>query len=566
MNNILSDAAIQRVNDYDLSQIKSLFDRVRKDTQFSTRQNQQLYINNRIKLIAASSNKPFGRAATGVPVYARKESKGYTGDYVMNIDSHKDFVSMITSNKAGYLSGIEIVSENTKVYDEIEEFMKLNTFSSTHIDLVSSTCAYATKALRLYVDSITKKVTYSEYEPWTYAPFYDKTGRLVGVMQWENVSKYIQDNYQVGEYKVTYLNENEDMYFFTSEENAVLIPNTQDYPSMVVSNIEIDSGRRPHTFNGVPVVEFWNNSDKIGDVEKTLDSQDAYDELVSKASTSYGAFADVLLIDKTKPEEWQAEQTKEEFKEMMQVLRDSGKLTGDWEWLTKNYEGYQNLLLHINLLNSNIFEGSNSFDPNQKSDTASSPTKYQVEQKYKPLIDSSMQTEAQFRRSYMELFRLVLTQGINNNNNGYLDIDIIFKKTIPEDKLSTLKQLKEAGIIVPAELAYTEAGYKWETVEPMLLRETQTVEQTFIDGEEGFNLDGSAKTEGAVIGDEGAGVQMNGAQVTAATGIVKDVMAGILPKAAGINMLKSFFNLNTEQANALFAGVKAGSVKATDAK
>ncbi len=79
-----------------------------------------------------------------------------------------------------------------------------------------------------------------------------------------------------------------------------------------------------------------------------------------------------------------------------------------------------------------------------------------------------------------------------------------------------------------------------------------------------FNV--AESQEGATIDDPGAGVQMNGAQVTAATGIVKDVMAGILPKAAGINMLKSFFNLNTEQANALFAGVKAGSVKATDAK
>ncbi|MCP4324157.1 MAG: phage portal protein, partial [Alteromonadales bacterium] len=222
----------------------------------------------------------------------------------------------------------------------VNEFMKAKTFDATHVDLVGSTCAYATKALRLYTDKLTNIVTFSEYEPWTYAPFYDKTGRLVGVMQWEKVSKYIQDNYQVGEYKVTYLNENEDMYFFTSQENAVLLPNTQDYPSMVVSNIEIGSGRRPHTFNGVPVVEFWNNSDKIGDVEKTLDFQDVRDELVAKASTSFSAFADVILNDKTKDEDGLAEVSKEDFNTMVKQLRDYGMLAGDWAWLIKDYKGY----------------------------------------------------------------------------------------------------------------------------------------------------------------------------------------------------------------------------------
>ncbi|MCP4252599.1 MAG: phage portal protein, partial [Candidatus Scalindua sp.] len=260
----MSDNTIQKINDYDLGEIKKLFDQIRKDTQFSTRQNQQLYVNNRIKLIPSNSHKPFGRSSTGVPVYTRADSKGLTSENEINMKSHKDYVSIIMTNKSGYLSGIEVVSENQTALDKVNEFMKANTFDATHVDLVGSACAYATKALRLYTDKLTNIVTFSEYEPWTYAPFYDKTGRLVGVMQWENVSKYIQDNYQVGEYKVTYLNENEDMYFFTSQENAVLLPNTQDYPSMVVSNIEIGSGRRPHTFNGVPVVEFWNNSDKIG--------------------------------------------------------------------------------------------------------------------------------------------------------------------------------------------------------------------------------------------------------------------------------------------------------------
>ena len=469
MNNILSDAVIDRINNYDTRQLKSLFDDIMNDTQFSYRQNQQLGVNNRRKLIPATTYKPFGRDADGVPVYARPDSKGYTGDYEMNIKSHKDYVSMICSNKSGYMSGIEVVSENQQALDKVNEFLKINTFEATHIDLIDSTCAYATKSLRLYVDN--GLITYTELEPWTYAPFYNKTGKLVGVMQWEEVTKEIQDTYSVGKYKVNYLNDNEDMYFYTDKKGAVLLPNTQDYPALVVSTGEINNteGRRPHTFNGVPVVEFFNNDDKIGDVEKTLDSQDARDELVSKANTAFGAFADVLLVDRTKDENGLPEVTADDFKEMQRIMKDHGMVAGDWEWLIKDYTGYENVKNHLTLLESDIFEGSNSFNPNQKDDSGSSPTKYQIQQKYKPLIDSSVKTEMQFKRSYMELFRLILTQGLTtDNNNDYLDLTIIFQKTIPEDKILTLKTLREAGVPIPMELAYTVAGYKWDEIKPML--------------------------------------------------------------------------------------------------
>lgn len=479
MNNILSDTVIEKINNYDLTQLKVLFDDVSNDTQLAKRQSQQLGVNNRKKLIPATSYKPFGRDSDGVPVYARPESRGYTGDYEMNMKSHKDFVSMIATSKTGYMSGIEIVSENVSAKQIVDDFMKINSFDATHNELVDSTCSYAVKALRLYTDD-QKGVTYSEVEPWTYAPFYDKTGKLVGVMQWEATTKEIQDNYAVGKYRVSYLNENEDMYFFTDKQNQVLLPNTQDYPEMVVNNIDIGSGKKPHTFNGVPFVEFFNNSDRLGDVEKTLDSQDAYDELVSKANTGYGAFSDVLLVDKTKPEDGGGTISKEDFKEMSKVLKDHGIISGDWMWLSKNYEGYQNLLSHLTLLERNIFEGSNSYNPNSLGGEGVNATAYQIRQKLKPLIDSAVKTEMEFRKSYMELFRLVLTVGLSNNNNtDYLDLDILFQHTVPEDEIATLKQLKEAGVPVPAELAFTKAGYKWSEVEPMLKEEEARIMSEF---------------------------------------------------------------------------------------
>lgn len=479
MNNILSDLTIERINNYDTTQLKKLFDEVINDTDFQKRQRQQIGVNNRRKLISAKEYKPFGRNADGVPIYVRPDSKGYTGEDELNLKVHKDYVSMIATNKSGYLSGIDVVTDNEQVLDKINQFMKYNTFEGTHTDLVEATCCYAVKSLRLYSmpDSMIK---FTEYEPWEYAPFYDKTGKLVGIMQWEETTKEIQNTYAVGKYKVSYLNDKADLYFYTDSKGLSLIPNSNDYPATVIQGVEIAEGIRPHTFDGVPVVEFWNNQDKIGDVEKTLDSQDVRDELVSKANTGFDAFSDVLLVDRTKSEEG-SEISPEDTKEMSKALKDHGILTGDWIWLSKNYEGYQNLLSHLNLLEQDIFEGSNSFNPNQKSDNASSPTKYQIQQKYKPLMDSAVKTENLFKGAYLELFRLVLSQGLSNHGNmDYLDLDIVFKHTIPEDKLLTIKQLRDAGIPVPTELAHKIAGLgKWDNIEEMLNKEQAEINNEF---------------------------------------------------------------------------------------
>jgi len=117
MNNILSDTVIERINSGDLSIIKTLFDQVVKDTELAVRQNQQLGVNNRLKLIPAKKHKPFGRASNGVPVYARPDSKGLTSDNELNMKSHKDYPNMIATNKSGYLSGFEVVSENQVALD-----------------------------------------------------------------------------------------------------------------------------------------------------------------------------------------------------------------------------------------------------------------------------------------------------------------------------------------------------------------------------------------------------------------------------------------------------------------
>lgn len=77
--------------------------------------------------------------------------------------------------------------------------------------------------------------------------------------------------------------------------------------------------------------------------------------------------------------------------------------------------------------------------------------------------------------------------------------------------------------------------------------------------DEGTGEEKEEKEEGASVDKAGAGVQLNGAQVQAAAGIVKAVEAGELPRDSGLAQLKILFNLSEEQAEKMMgsAGTSA---------
>ncbi len=54
--------------------------------------------------------------------------------------------------------------------------------------------------------------------------------------------------------------------------------------------------RRPHGFGGVPMVEFWNDEDEMGDFEWIMPLIDAYDALQSDRINDKDQFADKLLV------------------------------------------------------------------------------------------------------------------------------------------------------------------------------------------------------------------------------------------------------------------------------
>ena len=331
MNNILSQGYIDKLNTASTDAVKTIFKDAISDAEFQERQAQRMGVYNRLKLEAVSSYKYFGRQSDGIPVYKRPDSKNNNDANVrLNLKTHKDYPSIIASNKSGYLSGFNVVSsiEGDPAVKKLNTFFKQIDFDSKFNDLVKRSCAYGVKALYFTNNRNTGDLELSELEPWNYAPFYDDNGTLVAVMQWTKISDNVRELYANNSFKIRLTTEKHDLYFLSTSD-YVLTYNSFDYPATVTANgLELAEGTIPHGFTGVPVIEFKNNGDCLGDVEKTLDTQDIVDEIKSKASTEMSAFASVTLVNKEKDNDNPLNVT-----DMFTVMSDYGLLSGDYSWL-----------------------------------------------------------------------------------------------------------------------------------------------------------------------------------------------------------------------------------------
>lgn len=68
------------------------------------------------------------------------------------------------------------------------------------------------------------------------------------------------------------------------------------YPGTRNRELQTPISRRPHGFDRVPMVEYFNNADAQGDFEDVLPLVDAYDLLASDRLNDRGQFADAMLV------------------------------------------------------------------------------------------------------------------------------------------------------------------------------------------------------------------------------------------------------------------------------
>ena len=196
------------------------------------------------------------------------------------------------------------------------------------------------------------------------------------------------------------------------------------------------AGSRPHQFEGVPIVEWPNNDERIGDAEIPLSLIDAYDRAASDLSSEITQLRLAYMVIKGMGKEINAEFVAElEQTGVFPVSED-----GDVKFLTKdlNDEAVQNLLA---LLKRNIFLMGNSVDFTDEQFKANLPIVAFL-LSLKPLEESAQVTENMWQESLREQYRLLAGWW---KLSGEIDfdatvLDFVFTRKIPSNSSEEIEQ------------------------------------------------------------------------------------------------------------------------------
>lgn len=223
------------------------------------------------------------------------------------------------------------------------------------------------------------------------------------------------------EYKNFVTNKKETMaYLYTDTEIA-----TFTYTSTGVHQTELE----PHPFGQVPINQYINNSDMVGDFEKIMDLEDAYNLAVSNTANDLDYFSDSYMI--IKGLELESESDLLDMKQNRVIQFDT--TDGEVSWLTKsesdmNIENYKNRLEEKIVQISGVPDlNSESFGSNL-SGIAIRMKMFNLEQRV--AIKENYFSEGLERR--LQLFTKVLNlRTATQNEFTHTDITFTFVRNIP---------------------------------------------------------------------------------------------------------------------------------------
>ena len=207
----------------------------------------------------------------------------------------------------------------------------------------------------------------------------------------------------------------------------------------------------PHYFDGVPVIEYWNNDQRVGDFENSMDQIDAYDKSQSDTANEQEDFADAYLVLQGQPNT--EKDDVDAMKDARVIILDEATTEGTKPsayYLVKQYdvagvEAYKNRLVDdIHKL---------SFTPDLSDDSFSGTTSGEA-MKYKLfLLDQLRMTkERLFKKGIMQRLRLLSNVwGIKNKENGIESVEIVFTPNLPANVKELVDVAKSLEGIVSKE-------------------------------------------------------------------------------------------------------------------
>ena len=370
--------------------------------------------------------------ADGIPIYARQKAT-YSDP---NIRVGYNNFQVIQRTKSGYLGGDIQRTYSDNIPDEVKakysEFDNLNHFKSFLKKLMFSCSGWGNTYSLCYLDE-ENNVRIKQVQSWQAKVEYDDNGEPIkGYVYYP-----IDERMHVWEYDGVYVTE-----WIASKSGASYILLTEP---------------KEHGFKGIPLIEWCNNDNKQGNSELAVPLMDAYDRLISDNITESATFRAAYLLlknmgfldDKTKAE-------------MAKTGVFSGGADADARFLTKDINPE-----FIKFVMSETWAGiwvvSSSVDPKALA-SLTNATAFQISQMYRNMEEDCKDTEAEWKISLEYLDRILKSYwtGLDVRSvNDYSteDINYDFKRNIPNDVMTWLKDMLQAGGKLPQKEIFIKAGY-----------------------------------------------------------------------------------------------------------
>lgn len=393
--------------------------------------------------------------ADGIPILARQAVS--LSD--PNIKATFNNFAVIMNKKAGYLAGDiqRKYSENITdaVKEKYKDFDMLNNTDTLYTDLMCSCSGWGNTYTLCYIDKpeeevITeKKINYPvrirEIDAWCAKIEYnDNQEPEIGFIYERKKDK----NIKVYEYDKLYCTEYE----------------------LTASGREI--GKRiqyRHGFTEIPLIEWKNNKLSRGNSQNAVSLMDAYDRLMSDNITEWATFRQAYLFLKNMG------LIDQETSERMQK---TGAIIGQGDssevrFVTKDVNPEFVKFITDKTWRS-IWVVAASIDPDAMANL-SQATVFQIQQLYANMEDDCRFTEQCWMKSFEYLDRVLKSYwtGLDTvsvpDYNTY-DIDYEMIRTMPKDILTYLKDLRQAGAILPNAEILKRAGYDEQTAEELSQR------------------------------------------------------------------------------------------------
>jgi len=375
------------------------------------------------------------RLADGVPILARKPQNVVK----INHKSHTPYSRIIVSQKANYFVGKPPTINPSE--GPLVDWLLTNSFPSLLLALAGDAAAMGEGFTLLYSPPGVNEAYITQEVPYNCVVLYDPdiNEPVFGLLYYQRSDDVI------------------DAYWYTETE-------VMKFEGKKGSGFVLVEAPEAHLFEGVPLIEWPNNAERIGDLEPVLGLMDLYDivdsDFLSELSQlrlayfvlkGFGLSGDPIgesIFSKSAPG---FEDVDRVASSLTKQLQETGTFTTEnpdasADFVTKpiNFEAVQYAKVS---LKERIFRMANSYDPEDMKGSGASITAFQIRMKLISLDLGAQDAITHFSQSFRRLANLLsgYYQKYKGQSIPMDGAEIIFRKNIPSNITQDMIDARAAG-------------------------------------------------------------------------------------------------------------------------